>query len=336
MLRKLKKDIFVFSGCKSTAELLEASSLLVDLDGKIRSWNDFKTEMQKLHQLYNVHYLEVEHNFATQSATMAARWHQDSEGDPGRYLLQYRTAGDERVRESHQAMNGITLPATDPFWNDYYPPNGWRCRCTAVQVLKSKHGPTDKEKAMQAGEQATTHIDSQGRNKLAMFRFNPGKQQVIFPPSHPYYKFKDAAAHAEKTPTSSNQRSEKNKEIERWVDNNIPQYGLTVALSNFQSGSGIIIRKNVNSIARHFTEPGLKDMAKDIMNIVKNSSYIESKPFDKTNEDIDPSVKKKVNRGVESYNYYKFTWRGETYRLNVEIIKGEEYPYMVNKIVNAR
>jgi SPP1 gp7 family putative phage head morphogenesis protein len=190
MLAKLRNDVFVFSGCKSIAELREATSLLVDQDGKIRSWNDFKTEMNKLHQLYNVSYLEAEHNFATQSATMAASWHQDSEGDPERYLMQYRTANDDRVRESHLVMNGITLPATDPFWAEYYPPNGWRCRCKAPRVLKSKYGPTDKNQAMTYGDEATTQIDKDGRNRLAMFRFNPGRDQVIFPPNHPYYKFK--------------------------------------------------------------------------------------------------------------------------------------------------
>lgn len=189
MLSKLRNDVFVFSGCKSIAELREATSLLVDRDGNIRSWNDFRSEMTRLHELYNVSYLEAEHNFATQSATMSARWQQDSE-DPDRYLLQYRTAGDDRVRESHQAMHGITLPASDPFWGSYYPPNGWRCRCTAARVLKSKYSPTDKEQAMTSGEEATTQIDKDGRNRLAMFRFNPGRDQVIFPPNHPYYRFR--------------------------------------------------------------------------------------------------------------------------------------------------
>jgi SPP1 gp7 family putative phage head morphogenesis protein len=189
MLARLKNDVFVFCGCKTIAELREASSLLMDAEGKIRSWHDFKQEMTSVHSLYNVTYLEAEYNFATQSAAMAARWHADAQ-DSDEYLMQYRTAGDDRVRDSHAEMNGITLPVSDSFWAEYYPPNGWRCRCTAPLVLKSKYGPTDQVKAINAGEAATTQIDAEGRNRLEMFRYNPGKQQVIFPPNHPYYKLK--------------------------------------------------------------------------------------------------------------------------------------------------
>ena len=189
MLTKLKNDVFVFSGCKTIAELREASSLLIGDNGLIRSWSSFSEEMQKLHKLYNVTYLEAEHNFATQSANMASRWVADS-ADGDTYNLQYRTAGDTHVRDEHAAMNLITLPPSDQFWGQYYPPNGWRCRCTAVQVLINKYPVSNPERAIALGEQATTQIAKDGRNSLEMFRFNPGKEEVIFPPSHPYYKLK--------------------------------------------------------------------------------------------------------------------------------------------------
>ncbi|MCS2679780.1 hypothetical protein NXV81_04420 [Bacteroides ovatus] len=49
-------------------------------------------------------------------------------------------------------MVGITLPASDPFWAEFYPPNGWGCRCSVVQVRKSKYPPTDHEEAYGKGE----------------------------------------------------------------------------------------------------------------------------------------------------------------------------------------
>ena len=100
--------------------------------------------------------------------------------------MQYRTAGDGRVREEHAAMHGITLPADDPFWDKYYPPNGWRCRCTAVEVNKGKYPVSDSEEAKRIGDKATTKLDRFGNNKAGIFRFNPGKEGKVFPPKHPY------------------------------------------------------------------------------------------------------------------------------------------------------
>ena len=184
-----KNDIFVFSGCKTAVELREASSLLIDDDGKLRKWKSFKDEMVKLNKLYNVTYLEAEYNFASQSAVMANRWTEIVKNED-QYNLQYRTAGDDKVRDSHSQLNGITLPASNSFWIEYFPPNGWRCRCTAAEVLISKYKVSNQKDAIALGEAATTALNSDGKNTLAMFRFNPGKDEVVFPQNHPYFKFK--------------------------------------------------------------------------------------------------------------------------------------------------
>ena len=47
---------------------------------------------------------------------------------------QYRTMGDEAVRENHAALHGLTLRYDDPFWNDHFPPWEWGCRCSVVSV----------------------------------------------------------------------------------------------------------------------------------------------------------------------------------------------------------
>lgn len=42
---------------------------------------------------------------------------------------QYVHSGASHPRKQHQAWNGLTLRADDPFWKSHYPPNGWRCGC---------------------------------------------------------------------------------------------------------------------------------------------------------------------------------------------------------------
>lgn len=64
------------------------------------------------------------------SAHMAGRWSQLQAGKDRRPFLQYRTAGDARVRPQHRAWNGLIYQVDDAFWQTHYPPNGWGCRCT--------------------------------------------------------------------------------------------------------------------------------------------------------------------------------------------------------------
>ena len=84
------------------------------------------------------------------------------------------------MRPAHAALDGVTLPPSDPFWLDYFPPNGWNCRCTVVQVRKSKYPATPREDALDRARQATAD------DRRGIFRFNPGAQQKTFPDYNPY------------------------------------------------------------------------------------------------------------------------------------------------------
>lgn len=183
VISALRENTFVFSGMKTYHELKQASQLLINDSGEVKSFEAFKTDVQQIYEDYNVNYLNTEYNFANASAQTAARW-QDFEKDGSRYLLQFRTAGDSKVRADHEELNNTTLPLDDPFWNDYVPPLDWNCRCMVIQV-GSEEKPSDSAEAIKLGEAATTNVVN-GVNKSAMFRFNPGKTLEIFPDKHPY------------------------------------------------------------------------------------------------------------------------------------------------------
>ena len=176
----IDENTFYFSGFKTHHELVEASRLLKDDDGNFKPFEQFRRDVEAIDSTYNRNYLQAEYNFAAAASQMAVKW-KEWEQDGDDYDLQYRTAGDDRVREEHAALDGITLPPSDPFWNSYLPPNGWNCRCTTVQVRKGKYPQSDPEEAAARGAACTA------RPKQQIFRFNPGKQQKIFPPKHPYF-----------------------------------------------------------------------------------------------------------------------------------------------------
>lgn len=126
MVQRLKESNYVFSGFKTFHEMKEAFPSLIDEEGNKKPFQQFLKEVQTVNEKYNSHYLQAEYNFAVTSAEMAAKWEQFEE-DGDRYNLQYRTVGDDRVRESHRKLDGVTLPPSSPFWNEYFPPNGWKC-----------------------------------------------------------------------------------------------------------------------------------------------------------------------------------------------------------------
>lgn len=50
----------------------------------------------------------------------------------------YLTAGDSKVRESHAQMEGRVYRAEDPIWDVWYPPNGYKCRCTVISMTEEQ------------------------------------------------------------------------------------------------------------------------------------------------------------------------------------------------------
>lgn len=179
MRRRLQRSNFMFSGLKTFHELNEAFPSLFDDNGNRKPFEQFLNDVRSIDSTYNANYLRAEYNFVTASAEMAAKWEQFME-DGDRYNLQYRTQKDDRVRPEHAALDGVTLPPSDPFWEEFYPPNGWNCRCTVVQVLKSRYDETPHNDAMALGEAALQ------RDTKGIFRFNPGIEQKTMPDYNPY------------------------------------------------------------------------------------------------------------------------------------------------------
>ena len=179
MRERLTRSNYIFSGIKTFHELNEAFPSMLDENGNKKPFERFLNDVRKINDTYNANYLHAEYNFVQASATMAAKWEQFSE-DGDRYNLQYRTAKDDKVRPEHAALDGVTLPMSDSFWETYFPPNGWNCRCTVVQVRKQKYPATKHAEAMSRGEEAMNG------ERYNIFRFNSGKQGKTMPDYNPY------------------------------------------------------------------------------------------------------------------------------------------------------
>lgn len=69
-----------------------------------------------------------------QTAYQAGRWKAVQRTKKYLPYLEYSSVLDTRIRPAHSVLHGIVFPADHPFWDSHYPPNGFNCRCTAVQL----------------------------------------------------------------------------------------------------------------------------------------------------------------------------------------------------------
>lgn len=140
MAELLKQNSFLFSAAKNIAMQHEMAEMMLDEKGNIKPFSNFKEAVLEINDNYNKLYLQAEYQTVLSSSQAAKKW-QDIERRKERFPnLQYRTVGDERVREEHAALEGIIRPVDHAFWNNYYPPNGWRCRCYVTQTDRPTNG----------------------------------------------------------------------------------------------------------------------------------------------------------------------------------------------------
>lgn len=175
---ELKKNIYVFSGAKTYAQLELLNQLLYDRDGKLRPFNEYSQLAKSINRQYNVNYLQAEYQTARTAAQMAQKWERLQETKDLFPNLKYRSVGDSRVRPEHQKLNGIIKPIDDDFWSRYYPPLDWRCRCDVVATAEDI--TNDKEEDLPKPQ----------------FEGNVGKDKEIFTAKGSFFKLLNTSENA--------------------------------------------------------------------------------------------------------------------------------------------
>lgn len=118
-----------------------------------KSFGQFKKDvLQVLSENWreNSYRLETIYRTNMQSAYQAGRYSQMMSVADRVPYWRYVAVGDGRTRKDHLALaqNNIIRRFDDPFWNTFYPPNGYRCRCS-VQALSERQ---IKKRGLKVGE----------------------------------------------------------------------------------------------------------------------------------------------------------------------------------------
>lgn len=130
-----------------------------------------------------------------QTAYMAGRYKEQMNNVKNRPYFEYVAVMDRRTRPSHAQLNGRIFRYDDEFWNDFYPPNGWGCRCRVRPLsednIKDRKLGVDSSKghlsqemklvSQKTGElkPVTVYTDFLTSHKIAPdvgWSYNPGKE----------------------------------------------------------------------------------------------------------------------------------------------------------------
>jgi len=184
-----KKNLESFSGVKTFHQTQDLSKQVFDTEGLKRPFKEFKDIATRINLDYNINWLKTEQNAAFRVAQSAEQWQNTQDQKEVFPMLKYVTVGDERVRHTHAAYDGIIKPVNSSFWDTRMPINDWGCRCIVVQLRSGKETNLKKHlsgynlKADKKNQVKTL------KNHSKTFANNAGKSGVIFPKTgHPYYK----------------------------------------------------------------------------------------------------------------------------------------------------
>lgn len=340
MRERLTRSNYIFSGIKTFHELNEAFPSMLDENGNKKTFERFLNDVQKINDTYNANYLHAEYNFVQASATMAAKWEQFRE-DGDQYYLQYRTAKDGKVRPEHAALDGVTLPPSDSFWDTYYPPNGWNCRCNVVQVRKQKYTATEHSEAMSRGEEAMNG------QKYNIFRFNSGKQGKAIPDYNPYTikrcndcdVAKGNIKLAKFVPENNlcatckylracleHKYSDGFRNYKKEVTNSVTAID-SKECANLQTGQFYQTKKSFKRGIAHAYTVEEVEMFETFKDYASQMIFIRHSPLGEVKNMTDPkdiaNIQKKIHRGVTGYNVYEVTIGDELWKLKTEVFKNK-------------
>lgn len=115
---------------------------------------------------------------------MVGRYKQMMANAQNRPFWRYTAIMDRRTRPSHSALNGRVFRFDDPFWDHFYPPNGWRCRCNVVPLDAGDMEAQGYDLSSSEGKMSEIDVPiskkdpSRGTARVARFEYAAGKYIV--------------------------------------------------------------------------------------------------------------------------------------------------------------
>lgn len=186
----METNLYHFSAAKTLAEIQELNRLFRES----KNFNEFHRRAKEVTNVFNKTWQKTEYDTALLSAEAASNYRRLMSKVRTFPYWEYRTAGDEKVRASHELLNGMTLHYSDARWNKLFPPNDWRCRCRVVPRMAYEVKP---ETLAEMKQRADDYIGAPEWKQAAAqgWGVNRGKTGEVFSANQMYIrKFPNQAA----------------------------------------------------------------------------------------------------------------------------------------------
>lgn len=174
-LAALRHSNEVFAAFKVHSMSERMAARLLNPDGTLKPFRQWADDVKSISSHFVGAWLRTEYDTALIRAHNAADWQQfirDADVMPN---LRWMPTTSPTPESSHRAFweRKLTLPVSDPFWNEHHPGDRWNCKCSLEQT---DDPPTPELKAEFAGEAPQPGLTN-----------NPGKDGHTFSQDHPYF-----------------------------------------------------------------------------------------------------------------------------------------------------
>lgn len=181
VLTAMENNLFRFSAGKTIAQVQQ----LNEYYRKSKSFEEFAGRAEPLVAKFNSVYAKTEYITAGAIAESSATYHRLMAQKEIFPHWEYKTAGDDKVRAEHSALNGLILPINDAAWRKIYPPNGWRCRCYVVPRMRHEVESVDFNTQRARVDAYYKSSDFKASEKSG-FATNRALQNVVFTENQQY------------------------------------------------------------------------------------------------------------------------------------------------------
>lgn len=127
LLRNVKEKLDDFIG--TGGSFGEFKKQLIPILEKTGWWGETKGKSWRLETIFRTN---------LQSSYSVGRWQAIQQNTVDAPYLMYDAVDDHRVRKEHSKYDNLVLRVTHSFWDEFYPPNDYNCRCGVLQLDESE------------------------------------------------------------------------------------------------------------------------------------------------------------------------------------------------------